>query len=84
MKVVPPRCSQSTSEAEDDRALRRAQAVRMKLGSSGSMAVPFPDKPKGMHWRTYERLRAEHDGSERTSTLGMATRLGFLSRHAKQ
>ena len=31
------------------RALNRAQAIREKLGGSGSMADPFPSKPKGMH-----------------------------------
>jgi hypothetical protein len=25
------------------------------------VANPFPPKPKGMHWRRYERLRARHD-----------------------
>ena len=38
------------------RALSRAQAIREKLGGSGSMAEPFPWKPKGMHWTTYSRL----------------------------
>jgi hypothetical protein len=32
-----------------DRALRNAQAIRVKLGGSGSMADFFPPKPKGMH-----------------------------------
>ena len=54
------RCGQlayeSQREAPHDRALTRAQAIRMKLGGSGSMADPFPPKPKGMHWHTYWRL----------------------------
>ncbi|PSH03526.1 MAG: hypothetical protein CXZ00_11970 [Acidobacteria bacterium] len=39
------------------RALNRAQAIRMKLGGSGSMVDPYPWKPKGMHWRTYHRYK---------------------------
>ena len=41
------------------RYLREAHASRMRLGGSGDMAQPFPWKPKGMHWRTYWRLREE-------------------------
>lgn len=50
-------------EAPHDRALTRTQDIRMKLGGSGSMADPFPPKPKGMHWRTYSNLfqRAEEE-----------------------
>jgi hypothetical protein len=29
----------------------------MHLGAGFSFAEPFPDKPPGMHWRTYLRMR---------------------------
>jgi hypothetical protein len=32
------------------------------------MLEEFPDKPKGMHWRTYERWRRVHDVAEERST----------------
>lgn len=41
------------------RAITRAQDVRMRLGGSGSMDEPFPPKPKGMHWRTYWGLEEQ-------------------------
>ena len=41
------------------------------------MLEEFPDKPKGMHWRTYERQRRPHDAGEERSTIGL---IGFVER----
>jgi len=49
----------------------------MKLGGSASMLDDFPDKPKGMHWGTYDRLRRRHDAAEERSTFGL---IGFVER----
>ena len=38
------------------RALHRAQDIRQRSGGSAHIFEPFPEKPKEMHLKTYERL----------------------------
>ena len=51
------------------RGLLKAQRIRMKLGGSPNMTLPFPDKPRHMRWRTYYRLmEADLGGAARWIT----------------
>lgn len=67
-------------ETDDDRAMRRADTIRRRLGWKVGIANPVGDKPRGMHWRTFERLKAEHDAFANESWAGMAERLGLMNR----
>lgn len=67
-------------ETDDDRAARRADRIREKLGWEAGILNPAGGKPKGMHWRTFERLKAEHDAYVQGSLRGMAQRLGLVNR----
>lgn len=58
-----------------DRATRRADRIRDRLKWQPGILNASGDKPKGMHWRTYERLKDEHDGFVHASLMGMAAAL---------
>ena len=67
-------------ETDDDRACRRADTIRRRLGWEPGILNGTGWKPKGMHWRTFERLKAEHDAFVIASLAGMAERLGMVNR----
>ena len=56
------------SQNEDalDRMRRKAEKIRERLGGRADINECFPEKPKGMHWKTYNRLTAEADALEAT------------------
>lgn len=64
-------------ETRLDRALRRAHGVRDRLGWPGGIASPTGGKPKGMHWRTFLRLRVKHDLFADRACSQMAAMLGL-------
>jgi hypothetical protein len=49
----------SQQETVLDRANRRAFKLRRRLKDDGGIGDPIWKKPKGMHWRRFERLKAE-------------------------
>ena len=67
----------SQRETNDDRAARRADRIRKRLGWEPGILNGNGLKPKGMHWRTFERLTAEHDNFVQESLAGIARRFGI-------
>ena len=74
----------SQREADDDRATRRADTIRRRrrrrLGWEPGILNGNGLKPKGMHWRTFDRLQCEHDAHVNAAWAGMAAKLGLLNR----
>jgi hypothetical protein len=65
-------------ESAEDRAARQANKVRSRLGwKAGVLNLPG-DKPKGMHWKTFARLQAEHDANAQIVLGSIAKSLGLL------
>jgi hypothetical protein len=71
----------SQQESAHERGLRKAQNIRMRLGGTANMLDDFPEKPKGMHWRTYERFCRVHEAAQARLTIGMT---GFVKRLRKR
>lgn len=68
----------SQRENADDRATRQAAKIRDRLGWQPGILNGPGDKPKGMHWRTYQRLVYEHDTFVNQSLAWMAKRLSHV------
>jgi len=68
----------SQRETWDDRAARKADRIRDKLGWEPGILNGNGWKPKGMHWSTFERLTAQHDAFVQVSLAGMAAKLNLL------
>jgi hypothetical protein len=60
------------SEPARGRAILRSERIRKRLGGAEAMDEPFPDKPKGMHWNTYNRLaKADEIAQDQWAALCM-------------
>ena len=69
----------SQRELACDRAVKRADKIRARLGWEQGIANPKGwQKPKGMHWRTFARLNKEHDRLVAVSFAGIAERFNSL------
>jgi hypothetical protein len=68
----------SQSEAAWERTLRRANKIRERLGGELGISAPFPPKPKGIWWHTYERLRKQAAEAELLADRAFAPRIHRL------
>jgi len=68
----------SQRENAQDRAARRAEKIRNRLGWEAGSLNPPGDKPKGMHWRTFERLVAAQDAFAGVMRRGVMRRMRAL------
>lgn len=67
----------SQREAPHDRAARRADKLRKRLGWDAGILNGDGYKPKGMHWQTFDRLTAGHDAHVHNSLAGIIEKFGL-------
>ena len=71
-------------EGVGDRAMTKADKLRKRLGWPAGIANPNTGKPKGMHWKTYDRLKRDHDELKQVSFHDIGLKLGFLPKLLKE
>ena len=70
----------SQKEGAGDRAATRADKLRKRLGWEAGILNGPGGKPKGMHWKTYLRIKRHHDALVQLSLQDMARQLGCVQR----
>ena len=66
---------QCQRETDDSRRTRRADKIREKLDWEPGILNDSGFKPKGMHWKTFHRLRMEHDAIVQATLIRLTHRL---------
>lgn len=69
---------QCQRESDDDRVMRLADAIRQRLGWRPGVVNSEGGKPKGMHWRTFERMKSEYDAVADASLAVISKRLQLM------
>lgn len=67
----------SQIESPGDRAARKANRLREKLGWKPGIFSPTGRKPKGMHWATFQKLRAQQEAHTQKALRGIMVRLNM-------
>jgi len=68
----------SQRENRGERAARSADRIRKRLGWEPGILNGHEGKPKGMHWKTYDKLVHQHDALESVSLSSLEAYLHHL------
>jgi len=58
--------------------MNKAHNIQKKLGGQPGGLNPFPEKPKGMHWKTYNRLYKEYEFYNNASWVKAGEVMGII------
>jgi len=66
----------SQQEGYIDRMHRKARKIRKRLAATENLMEPVWRKPKGVHQKTFDRLRQQEAAANNAATMAMARRFG--------
>jgi len=69
---------QSQREPADERAIRRAEKIRKNLNWKPGVLNDMGNKPKSMHWKTFERLTTQYNAFLDESLSDLITSLNLF------
>ena len=67
-------------EGAGDRASTKTNKLRKRMGWKAGIFNGDGGRPKGMHWKTYHRLKSHHDALVQVSLHDISRKLGFLNK----
>jgi len=70
----------SQQETYLDRMQRKARKIRKRLGASDNLFEPVWEKPKNMHWETFNRLIEEERAANNAASLEIGRKMGMFER----
>ncbi len=65
-------------ETYADRMRRKARKLRERIGASHNLMEPVWEKPRRMHWRTFERLARKEEAANEAATRAWAGQVNML------
>ena len=68
----------STDKQSTENQLTELRDAAKRLGWEAGTLNDSGGKPKGMHWKTYQRLKKHHDALVQVSFQDIARKLGLL------
>ena len=71
-------------EGVGDRAMTKADKLRKRLGWPAGIVHGDGGKPRGMHWKTFLKLKSRHDALVQVSLYDISQKLGFLHKLLKR
>jgi ribosomal protein S27AE len=70
----------SQQEGYVDRMQRKARKVRKRLGATDNLMESIWRKPKGMHQKTFDRLRREEQAANHAATMVLDKQMAMYER----